>query len=134
MQPIDRPTSTRPGTLADTDVALYLGFVEELARADAGGIVARFLSPGFVEHVAGDDCTASETAERLVARRARFPDAEWTIELLAGIGGLVVCHSTMTCAGDASGRARGHEIVVARISEGRIAESWRVSDDELRTD
>lgn len=134
MQPIDPDTSARPATRADSDVALYLGFVEELASADAGGIVARFLAPGFVEHGAGNDCTASETANRLVARRARFPDAEWTIELLAGIGGLVVCHATMTCAGAAGGRARGQEIVVARISEGRIVESWRVSDDELRTD
>lgn len=131
MQPIVRPASTRPGvsgssSASESDVALYLGFVEELGSADPAGIAARFLAHDFVEHGVHRDHSAAETVARLIERRARFPGAEWTIELVAGVGGLVVCDVTMSCD-----ERREREIVVARIHEGRIAECWRAGDAAL---
>ncbi len=117
---------------AEEDVAIYLGFVEAATRHGATAVAERMLSGDFVEHGVGADRPAAEVLAGLLARQARFPDAEWTIEQLVGVGGLVLCHVTMTCS-QVSGRVeRGSETVIARVRSGRLVECWRVEEGALR--
>ncbi|MEP6730184.1 MAG: ester cyclase [bacterium] len=135
MQPIDLPTVEGTGVpspnLAEADVDVVHRFVEAVAREEAGTIKSRFFAADFVEHEAGVDFGAQEFIASLVARRARFPDVAWTVELLVSVAGLVVCHSTMTHREPTGAIARGRETVVLRIENGRFAECWRMCDERL---
>ncbi len=112
----------------DADVGFYYVFVEEVLQRGAVKITETFLSPDFVEHgTAGDRC-GPEFVSLLAARRARFPNAVWTIELLVVVGGLVICHTTMVAPG-MPGQA--WENVVIRFDSGKIAECWRICDESL---
>ncbi|MEP6991455.1 MAG: ester cyclase [bacterium] len=119
---------------AEEDVAIYLGFVEAAMRHGATAVAERMLCSDFVEHGVGADRRASDVLASLLARQARFPDAQWTIEQLVGLGGLVLCHVTMTCAQTSGRIVRGSETVIARVRAGRLAECWRVEDGALRSD
>jgi hypothetical protein len=137
VQPTDSPPPVRTdpasATLAaENDVALYFGFVEEVMRGGATGGTSRFFAADFVEHGAPVGRCGGGLVNCLAARRTRFPDAVWTIELLAGVGGVVVCHTSVTYPALAGGVTRGWETVVVRVAAGRIAESWRIRDEWLR--
>ena len=84
-----------------------------------------------VEHRADGDRAGAEVIAWLAARRRSYPDAVWTIELLTGVGDLVICHATMLASHLGGGETRITETVAARFVAGRIAESWR-SVDECR--
>ncbi len=122
---------TGAGT-AEEDVAIYLGFVEAATQRGAVLVAERLLSGDFVEHGVGADRRGEAMLARLLDRHARFPGAEWTIEQLVGVGGLVLCHATMTCSQASGYVARGSETVIARVRAGRLAECWRVEEGALR--
>jgi predicted SnoaL-like aldol condensation-catalyzing enzyme len=137
VQPTRQPPPARTDPVAaslaaDDGVALYFGFVEEVMRGGETAGTSRFFASDFVEHAAPSAAPDAGLVKCLAARRTRFPDAVWTIELIAGVGGLVVCHTSVTCPAPAGCVARGWETVIVRIDAGRIAESWRVRDEWLR--
>src|SRR5215213_898916 len=78
---------------SDAGVAVYLAFLECIARDGDLVAAARFLAPGFVEHGVGRRSDGDELLEQLVARRQRFPHDEWTIDTLVSVGELIVCHA-----------------------------------------
>lgn len=116
---------------ADADAGRYYVFVEEMLHRGNRGVAAEFLTTDFVEHGIGGDRFRDEFIEHLVARRARYPGALWTIELLVGVAGLVVCHTTVVKPESSEHAARMWETVVLRFTGGRIAECWRVCDERL---
>jgi hypothetical protein len=118
-----------PGPQADADVAVYYAFIEEVVHRGATQTTGRFLSATFVEHCDSTIRLGPEVLTWLAARRARFPGAVWVIDVLVGVCGLVVCQCTMTCETGMAEPMRISETVVARIADGRIAESWRASGD-----
>lgn len=88
-------------------------------------------APDCVEHCADGDRAGAEVIAWLATRRVRYPAAVWTIELLTGVGDMVICHATMHAPLDTGGETRITETVAARFVAGRIAECWR-SVDECR--
>lgn len=121
------PTLSNAGAV-EADAGFYYVFVEEVMQRGAVKIASTFLSPDFVEHGTAGDRRGPEFVSRLAARRARFPNAVWTIELLVVVGGLVVCHTTMVTP---EMTAQGWESVVIRFDSGKIAECWRICDESL---
>lgn len=115
---------------AEADVRLYYIFIEEVLQRGAIGAAEEFLATDFVAHGAAGDRHRHEFVTGLATRRARFPDAVWTIELLAGVGGLVVCHTTIVASDPPK---QGWESVVIRFAAGKMAEYWRICDDGLLT-
>jgi hypothetical protein len=122
----------------EEDIALLYGFMEELIRDETADVAARFLAADFVAHDGPAARPRGEFVAHRAARHARFRDAVWTIELLASVGGLVICHTTLTCPEPPGGPpdpAPGPwEMVVARVVAGRIAECWCACDERLRAD
>ena len=116
----------------DEDVALYYRFVEEMMRHGDADVARRFLAADFVEHGAVTSRGGEELLRSLAARRTRLPGAVWTIELLAGVGGLVLCHTSVACPAPSGCVAHGWETIVLRVADGRLAESWRICDEWLR--
>lgn len=106
----------------------YYVFVEEVLQRGAVKIADKFLAPDFVEHGAAGDRNGPEFVAGLAERRARFPNAVWTIELLVVVGGLVICHKTMVTP---ESPGQGWESVVLRFDAGKIAECWRICDESL---
>ncbi|MDQ2667183.1 MAG: ester cyclase [Gemmatimonadota bacterium] len=134
MQPTDHLDAEGAGARAawrvsEADVAIYLTFVECLARGGSTSTARRFLAPGFIEHGEVRDRDGTELLDCLSARSAQAPDEDWAIDLLVSVGGLVVCHSSTTARLSTACASRAREIVIARITAGRIAECWRVCDD-----
>jgi hypothetical protein len=86
-------------------------------------------APDCVEHCTDGDRAGAEVLAWLAARRRSYPDAVWTIELLTGVGDLVICHATMQASLVAGGETRITETVAARFVAGRIAECWRSVDE-----
>jgi hypothetical protein len=134
MESTDHPSrecSSSPALAGDADVALYYGLVEQLTCRGVSGAEPRLFTADFVEHGLTGDGSYVDFVARLAARRAQVPGAVWTIELLAGVGELVICHTTMTCP-SSGGAVREWETVVVRMHAGLIAECWRVSDERSR--
>ena len=125
--PVAPPAS---GASPDADVAIYYAFIEEVVHRGARANTGRFLAANFVEHYDAAVRRGPELLTWLAARHARFPAAVWVIDLLVGVCDLVVCQCTMTCDTEPGPPIRVSETVVVRISNGRIAESWRASDDD----
>jgi predicted SnoaL-like aldol condensation-catalyzing enzyme len=123
-----KPALPITAAASDADARLYYIFIEEVLQRGAMGVAEQFLAADFVDHGASGDRLRHDFISELTIRRARFPDAVWTIELLADVGGLVVCHTTMTAPGLA---VPGWESVVIRCAAGKIAECWRISDHSL---
>lgn len=113
---------------AEADAALYYIFIEEVLQRGAIGAADKFLAIDFVEHGPSGDRRRKEFVAGLGARRERFPNAMWTIELLVAVGGLVVCHTTMV---NPELPASAWESVVIRFAGGKIAECWRICDSSL---
>lgn len=128
--PAARSSRPAPGgdARAEADVRLYYIFVEEVLQRGAVDAADRFLSVGFVEHGVTGDRDRQGFIAHLAARRERFPNAAWTIETLAGVGGLIVCYMTMTTPGF---HEQGWESVVIRFEDEKIAERWSICDRGL---
>jgi predicted SnoaL-like aldol condensation-catalyzing enzyme len=116
------------GSAVETEVALYYVFIEEVLQGGAVSRADRFLAAEFVEHGARGDRHRHDFVAHLAERRARFPNAVWTIESLAGVGGLVVCYMTVVTP---ELPLQGWESVVIRFSAGKIAECWTICDSSL---
>ena len=86
-------------------------------------------APDCVEHDDDGDRAGAEVIARLASRRTRHPGAVWTIELLTGVGDMVICHSTVLAPLGAEGETRITETVAARFVDGRITECWRAIDE-----
>ena len=120
--------SDRDSARVETDVGLYYIFVEEVLQRGAVAAADRFLAADFLAHGMAGDLDRCAFIAHLAARRARFPDAAWTIEALAGVGGLVVCYMTMTTPESAD---RGWESLVIRFENDKIVEYWSICDRVL---
>jgi hypothetical protein len=139
MKPTEDAEPLRAGGRAracavEADVAVFYRFIEAVARGATPSVVVQHLAQGFVEHGAGPDHDAVSLASGLAARRCRFHDAEWCIERLVGVGGLVICDAVLSWDRHDGGRDQARETLVARVEAGRIAECWRVGDARLRLD
>src|SRR5215217_1776584 len=91
QQPAEQPTGrtaiegaarSQHSHRGDADLGVYLAFLEFVQRGRGSDAGPRFLAPGFVEHRAAGSMGGHELLADLWARRAQFPDEEWTIELL----------------------------------------------------
>lgn len=111
--------------------ALYYAFVEEVMRRGTSAVAARLLADDFVAHDAVVTHTRDEFIAARAARHARLPDAEWTIELLVNVGGMVVCHAVVTAPAARPPVVAAWETVIARIVGERIAECWCACDARL---
>jgi predicted ester cyclase len=134
MKSTDRPPCEPSPSCAlagEAGVALYYGLVEQLTSRGASGAESQLFTADFVEHDGAGDGQYGDFVARLAARRAHFPDGVWTIELLAGVGELVICHTTMTCPASSGRTVREWETVVVRMDAGRIAESWRIRGEPV---
>lgn len=121
-------SASSAATRAEAEIGLYYIFVEEVLQRGAVGAADRFLSAEFVEHGMTGDRNRRDFIAHLGARRERFPNAEWTIETLIGVGGFVVCYMTMRAPGLPD---PGWESVVIRFQSDRIAERWSICDPTL---
>jgi predicted SnoaL-like aldol condensation-catalyzing enzyme len=122
------PDQPQGDTRAETDVGLYYVFIEQVLQSGAIGAASQFLADEFIEHGMAGDRSRDDFIAHLVARRARFPNAAWTIEALAAVGGLVVCYMTMVTP---DLPAQLWESVVIRFEHERIAECWTICDRML---
>lgn len=113
----------------ETDVGICYLFIDAVLQHGGIAMADRFLAVDFVQHTADGDQDRRQFIAHMTARQAALPDATWTIESLAGVGGLVVCHLTVTAPTLA---AQAWETVVMRFVNQRIAESWSICDDRLR--
>lgn len=120
--------STTTGVSTETHVGLYYLFVEEVLQRGAMAAAERFLHNDFVAHGLSGDHDRQAFLMHLAARRARFPNAAWTIESLAGVGGLVVCYMTMIAPGIPD---QGWESLVLRFDSDRIVEWWSICHELL---
>lgn len=113
---------------ADGDVGCFYGFIEEVLQRGRFVRAAAFLADGFVEHVGNQLRGRSEFVASIDARRARFPDAVWTIEILLEVNGIVICHASVTSINipDPS-----WENMLVRFESGKMAECWRTCHASL---
>jgi hypothetical protein len=114
-----------------SNVGRYYASMEAALRAPADLGDEELFAPDCVEHCADGDRAGAEVLAWLAARRKSYRGAVWTIELLTGVGDMVICHATMHASLVAGGETRITETVAARFVAGRIAECWR-SVDECR--
>ncbi len=115
---------------------------DELNRGNRG-IVDELYDPGYVSHVSGRSGDLAGYKTYLATHRAAFPDWHTTLEALFGEGDLVVARVRKrgTHAGAWQHRSMGHlapthrvvestRIIIRRLSQGRVVESW-VNADHL---
>ena len=114
-----------------SNVGRYYASLEAALRDPSRHGDEELFAPDCVEHCSDGDRIGAEVIAWLASRRRTYPDAVWTIELLTGVGDLVICHATMLAPEGAGGGTRITETVAARFVAGRIAECWR-SVDECR--
>ena len=114
-----------------SNVGRYYASMEAALREPSHLDDEELFAPNCVEHCADGVRAGAEVIAWLATRRRSYPDAVWTIELLTGVGDLVICHATMLASLGAGGETRITETVAARFVDGRIAECWR-SVDECR--
>ena len=114
-----------------SNVGRYYASMEAALHGPSHDRDEELFAPDCVEHCADGDRAGAEVIAWLASRRSSYPDAVWTIELLTGVGDMVICHSTMLAPLVAGGETRITETVAARFVAGRIAECWR-SVDECR--
>jgi len=114
-----------------SNVGRYYASMEAALRDPSHFGDEELFAPDCVEHRADGDRVGAEVIAWLASRRRSYPDAVWTIELLTGVGDLVICHATMLASHLAGGETRITETVAARFVAGRITECWR-SVDECR--
>lgn len=131
MKSTDRPspdpaTVRSPALASEADVARYYSFLEQVASGNPAPGDALLFAPDFIEHGADGDSGCFDFIRRLRARHALFPDGVWTVELLAGVGGMVICHTTLARPASTGTSVVARETVVVRMEAGRIAECWRV--------
>lgn len=125
-----RPPASLPvDPIAERQVGQYYAFVEEILFHDGALDPSRWLADDFIEHGSAGERSRAEFLASLAARRARFPGAAWTIDLLAGAGDLVVCHTTMMSAERTGATARAQETAIVRFAGGKIVECWRTIDE-----
>ncbi len=113
----------------EAHVGLYYLFVEEVLQRGVLAAAERFLHNDFVAHGSAGDHDRHAFIVHLAARRARFPDAVWTIEALTGVGRHVVCYLTMIAP---HLEDQVWESVVVRFDNDRIVESWSICHQLLR--
>jgi len=131
---IDTPHSGRLAGATgdgDADAARYYVFVDQVLQRGVVDGLEEFLTDDFIEHEIGGDHPRDEFVSRILHQRAQFPDAVWTIELLAGVNGLVVCHATMAGSNLPALTTSAWENIVVRFEAGRMAECWRMRDETL---
>jgi hypothetical protein len=112
-----------------SNVGRYYASMEAALRDPSHLGDEELFAPGCVEHGIDGDRAGAEVIAWLAMRRRRHPDAVWTIELLTGVGDLVICHATMLASLVAGGATRITETVAARFVAGRIVECWRSLDE-----
>jgi steroid delta-isomerase-like uncharacterized protein len=99
---------------------------------------AKFLAPDWVGHWVGmPEGHGAEGFKRLAgAYLTAFPDMQMTVEDALEVGDKVVRRLSWTATHQGTflgvsptgRRVHGHGIVILRISNGKIAEEWEVSD------
>jgi predicted SnoaL-like aldol condensation-catalyzing enzyme len=114
-----------------SNVGRYYASMEAALREPSPYRDEELFAPDCVEHGVDGDRSGTEVVAWLAARRRRYPDAVWTIEVLTSVGDMVICHATMLASLVSGGETRVMETVAARFVDGRIAECWR-SVDEYR--
>ncbi|MDB4892858.1 MAG: SnoaL-like polyketide cyclase [Gemmatimonadetes bacterium] len=115
----------------EQQIGQYYAFVEEVLFRGSSHDASRCLADDFVEHGSTGERSRAEFLASFAARRARFPEAAWTIDLLSSEGNLVVCHTTMVTVEESGARVRVQETAVMRFAAGKIVECWRTFDERL---
>lgn len=134
------PLPREPGWLAvanhdaDADLGRYYAFVDQVLQRGVMDGMDEFLTDDFIQHGIDGDHGRDEFLSRIQRQRAQFPDAVWTIELLTGVNGLVLCHATMTGSNPPAHATSTWENIVVRFDAGRMAECWRMRDERLFMD
>lgn len=114
-------------------IGVYYAFVEATLRAQSLRDMEHFLADNFVEHHAEGDRSRAQFLTSIRERRDRFPAAVLTIELLSGLGAMVVCHSTMVSGLPDGNRLKTQETAVVRFEDGKMVECWRTdTSDRMR--
>lgn len=113
----------------EQQIGQYYAFVEEVLFRGSSHDASRCLSDDFVEHGSAGERSRAEFLASFAVRRARFPSAAWTIDLLSGAGNFVVCHTTMVTIAESGAHLRAQETAVVRFSAGKIVECWRTFDE-----
>jgi predicted SnoaL-like aldol condensation-catalyzing enzyme len=113
----------------EQQIGRYYAFVEEVLFRGSSLDASRCLADDFVEHGSAGERSRAEFLASLAERRARFPCASWTIDLLSGAGNLVVCHTTMVTIAESGAHVRAQETAVVRFAAGKIVECWRTFDE-----
>lgn len=110
---------------AEEHIGAYYAFVEAALQRTPLREVERYVADDFVEHHSQGDRSREQFLASLRARRDRFPAAVWTIELLSGLGAMVVCHSTMVSGLPDGSQMQAQETSVVRFENGKMVECWR---------
>lgn len=118
----------------EQQIGQYYAFVEEVLFRGSSHDAIRCLADDFVEHGSAGEHSRAEFLASFAVRRARFPGAAWTIDLLSGAGNLVVCHTTMVTVEESGARVHAQETAVMRFVAGKIVECWRTFDERLLAD
>jgi hypothetical protein len=115
-------------------LATVFGYIEAATRGDALERARAYLGVEFIDHDGARHRNATTLLELLAERHNRLSTAEWIIEQLLDVGGLILCQVTMTVPGDGDAHERGRETWIARVRGGCIIESWRAREGALADD
>jgi predicted SnoaL-like aldol condensation-catalyzing enzyme len=127
----DEIPPARDARESEAGVGLFHRFLEQVILTGEAERARGFLAADFVEHGHGGDLSAAGFIARLADRHARYPQAEWTIDLLAGVGGLVVCQATMAVTTGGERPLHARETIVVRFAGDKMRECWRLCDRRL---
>ena len=121
-----RPASHRevtPGRIADdANANCFYSFLEAMLLQSRAPDPELFLAPGFRDHFGDELRDRTAFVASLAEHLAHIPDAAWTIEVLAGVGAVVLCH--ITAHSGQEGRTAWENFVV-RFDAGTMVECWR---------
>jgi hypothetical protein len=128
------PSAGHAALERERDLATVFGYIEAATRGDALGRARAYLGAEFVDHDGARHRNATALLELLAERHVRLASAEWIIEQLLDVGGLILCQVAMAVPGDGDAQARGRETWIARVRGGSIIESWRAREGALADD
>ena len=108
--------------MGDANAGCFYSFIEEMLQCRGLATPEQFLAEDFCEHFGDELRDRGSFVASLTEHIACFPAASWTIEILASVQDVVICH-VRTQPVDVA-RATW-ENFVARFDNGRIVECWR---------
>lgn len=108
------------------------GFMQHVLNDGDVGRAQNYLSDRLVDHSLPPGVPASTEGFRAWFQdfHSTYPDARWTIDVLAADGDLVARHQTFTATHAPSGRrVTAGETGIARFADGKLVEYWGVFDE-----